>query len=435
MADSTGAIRVKLDMRKSDPDKFELIWMVVDPSEISTVKQLVKLLKHRFLLVGKHKLYLEGAWLPPIESIRVLRDNDTVSVISEDTCSSKKFNSVPNATVQNGGLKRHLEEPDLQPPKKKKKKPPYQFLSAEELPTELAVVEDQAAATSITVEPTRQPPTPTELPLQTRDLQTTQDGSCCSDQNGSNCSVAAVVRGRPESRLQDGLDTTAALMPDMSLFTTPAGPKKKRPRKRKKKAKVMVTAEPAVNINPAVFVPLRVSVEPKGKHQRFDHESHWDEMEADDAGQRKADDGGLKEADDRVQKEADNGGQGEADDEGQNDADGYKAFLPDDCSTPVLQEMLLDKSKQTPLSVEKCQKSCELQSPGPIMAGRGAGDFRAVPPPHGTAPRTLPEQVTPRSAATAETVTRVEPQTAVKSYTDFPKLKTPPRVGDVIAFK
>lgn len=69
-------IRVKLDMRRSNPVSSELVWMAVVPSEVTTVKQLAKLLKQRFLLVGRHKLYLDGAWLPPVESIRVLRDND-----------------------------------------------------------------------------------------------------------------------------------------------------------------------------------------------------------------------------------------------------------------------------------------------------------------------------------------------------------------------
>ncbi|KAM7297011.1 hypothetical protein ISCGN_022165 [Ixodes scapularis] len=50
-------------------------------------------------------------------------------------------------------------------------------------------------------------------------------------------------------------------------------------------------------------------------------------------------------------------------------------------------------------------------------------------------PRAVPEQGTPLSAATAEPEAKSEPQSTARSYADFPKLKTPPRVGDAIAFK
>ncbi|KAG0429617.1 hypothetical protein HPB47_023443 [Ixodes persulcatus] len=426
MADPAAVIRVKLDMRKSNPDASVMAWMIVDPSEVSSVKQLTKLIKRRFLLVGEHRLYLDGAWLPPVECIRILRDNDVISVVWGQR-DSENISSAPN-----GGVKRHLEEPDLLPPKKKKKKKPrYQSLSAEEIPTALDIIEYQAAGTTITaeavVEATQQPATPVKPRLQTSDLQTTQNDSSCSD---SEAVVKFPNKSLPESRLQGDLDTAAGSVTELSSFVTPDGPKKKRPRKRKKKPKVAASVEPIVNLTPAVFVPLKVSVEPKGKHKRFEHESHWDEMEADGVER--------KEADARGQGEADDGMQGGAENGGQNDANEDEALAPDDCSTPVLQKMLRNKSEQTPPSLEKSLKVCELQSPGlehAVKAGRGGADFRAVPPPPRMTPRAVPEQGTPLSSATAEPEAKSEPQATARSYADFPKLKTPPRVGDAIAFK
>ncbi|EEC19876.1 hypothetical protein IscW_ISCW023092 [Ixodes scapularis] len=412
-------------MRKSNPGASLMAWMVVDPSEVSSVKQLTKLVKRRFLLVGEHKLYLDGAWLPPVECIRVLRDNDVISVVWGE-CDSEKTSSAPNCVVQNGGVKRHLEEPDLLPPKKKKKKKPrYQSLSAEEIPAVLDIIEYQAAGTTISAEAVAEATQPA-TPVKPR-LQTTQNDSSCSD---SEAVVKFPNKSPPESRLQGDLDTAAGSVTEFSSFVTPDGPKKKRPRKRKKKPKVAASVEPTVNLTPAVFVPLKVSVEPKGKHKRFEHESHWDEMEADGVER--------KEADDRGQGEADDGMQGGAENRGQNIANEDEAFAPDDCSTPVLQKMLRDKSERTPPSLEKSLKVCELQSPGlerAVKAGRGGADFRAVPPPPRTTPRAVPEQGTPLSAATAEPEAKSEPQSTARSYADFPKLKTPPRVGDAIAFK
>ncbi|KAM7297012.1 coilin [Ixodes scapularis] len=304
MADPTAVIRVKLDMRKSNPGASLMAWMVVDPSEISSVKQLTKLVKRRFLLVGEHRLYLDGAWLPPVECIRVLRDNDVISVVWGE-CDSEKTSSAPNCVVQNGGVKRHLEEPDLLPPKKKKKKKPrYQSLSAEEIPAVLDIIEYQAAGTTISAEAVAeatQPATPVK-PC----LQTTQNDSSCSD---SEAVVKFPNKSPPESRLQGDLDTAAGSVTELSSFVTPDGPKKKRPRKRKKKPKVAASVEPTVNLTPAVFVPLKVSVEPKGKHKRFEHESHWDEMEAEGVERKEADDRGQGEADDGMQGGAENGGQ------------------------------------------------------------------------------------------------------------------------------
>ncbi|KAG0422066.1 hypothetical protein HPB47_002089 [Ixodes persulcatus] len=57
----------------------------------------------------------------PVECIRVLRDNDVISVVWRER-GSENISSAPNCVVRNDGVKRHLEEPDLLPPKKRNPK-------------------------------------------------------------------------------------------------------------------------------------------------------------------------------------------------------------------------------------------------------------------------------------------------------------------------
>lgn len=73
------------------------------------------------------------------------------------------------------------------------------------------------------------------------------------------------------------------------------------------KPKVVASIEPTVNLTPAVFISLKVSVEPKVSHKRSEHESYWDEIEADCAKQKEADDRGQGEADDGMRGGAENG--------------------------------------------------------------------------------------------------------------------------------
>ncbi|KAG0409897.1 hypothetical protein HPB47_012990 [Ixodes persulcatus] len=248
----------------------------------------------------------------PVECIRVLRDNDVISVVWGER-DSEKISSAPKCVVRKGGVKRHLE--DLLPPKEKK-------------------------------------------------------------------------------------------------------------------PKVADSIEPTVNLNPAVFVSLKFSVEPKVNHKRSEHESHWDEMEADGAQRKEAEDRGPGEADDELQ--------GGAENEGQSDANEDEAFAPDDCSTPVLQKMLMDKSEQPPPFLEKSLKVCKLELPGlerALKAGRGGADFTVVPSPPRMTPRAVTKQDTPLSSTTAEPETKSEPHSTARSYAVFPKLNTPSKVREAIAFK
>ncbi|KAG0433326.1 hypothetical protein HPB47_020023 [Ixodes persulcatus] len=248
----------------------------------------------------------------PVECIRVLRDNDVISVVWRER-DTENISSAPNCVVRNDGAKRHLEEPDLLPQKKRKPK------------------------------------------------------------------VAASI-------------------------------------------------DPPVNLFPAVVVSLKVSVASKINHKRSDHESHWDDMEADGAQRKEADDRGLGEADDGLQ--------GGAKNEGQSDANEDEAFAPDDCSTPVLQKMLMDKSEQPPPSLEKSLKVCKLQLPGlesAVKAGRGGADFRVAPLPPRITPRAVTEQGTPLLLTTAEPETKSEPHPTARSYAFFPNLNTPSKVLELDA--
>ncbi|XP_040068527.1 uncharacterized protein LOC120841656 [Ixodes scapularis] len=199
---------------------------------------------------------------------------------------------------------------------------------------------------------------------------------------------------------------------------------------KEKKPKVAASTEPTVNLFPAVFVSLKVPVEPKLNHKRSEHEPHWDEMEADGAQ--------LKVADDRGQGDADDGLQAGAENERQSDANEDEAFAPNDCSTPILQKMLMDKSEQPPPCSEKSLKACKFHLPElerAVKAGRGGADFTAVPLPRRMTPRTVTVQGTPLSSTTAEPETKSEPYSPARPYAAFPKLNTPSKVGEAIAFK
>ncbi|KAG0442451.1 hypothetical protein HPB47_015702, partial [Ixodes persulcatus] len=97
----------------------------------------------------------------------------------------------------------------------------------------------------------------------------------------------------------------------------------------------------------------KVSGEPKVNHKRSEHESHWDEMEADGAQRKEADDRGPGEADDELQ--------GGAENEGQSDANEDEAFAPDDCST-LDDASSCDRTRYAAF-VDNCRAGDEIGAP------------------------------------------------------------------------
>ena len=57
-----------------------LCWLLVEPSQVRLVTDLVSLIRHRFGFSRRARLslFLEGALLPPTESARLVRDNDSL---------------------------------------------------------------------------------------------------------------------------------------------------------------------------------------------------------------------------------------------------------------------------------------------------------------------------------------------------------------------
>ncbi|XP_054702627.1 coilin isoform X2 [Grus americana] len=63
-----------------------LCWLLVEPSQVRLVTDLVSLIRHRFGFSRRARLslFLEGALLPPTESARLVRDNDSLRVKLEE---------------------------------------------------------------------------------------------------------------------------------------------------------------------------------------------------------------------------------------------------------------------------------------------------------------------------------------------------------------
>ncbi|KAM9281265.1 coilin [Morus bassanus] len=63
-----------------------LCWLLLEPSQVRLVTDLVSLIRHRFGFSRRARLslFLEGALLPPTESARLVRDNDSLRVKLEE---------------------------------------------------------------------------------------------------------------------------------------------------------------------------------------------------------------------------------------------------------------------------------------------------------------------------------------------------------------
>ena len=75
-------------------------WFLLDPGEVKTVADLVKVLAHKFCVkfdIDSLQLMLEDCLLPHWESTHILRDNDTVRFVYDLLIDFKKENYIHRA--------------------------------------------------------------------------------------------------------------------------------------------------------------------------------------------------------------------------------------------------------------------------------------------------------------------------------------------------
>lgn len=118
MAVSDNMFRLKLDLKCAfpHPDDHDLVWLCVDQSKTTTIKELARFIRAKYGLDEKCELYLEDAWLPPQEPIQTLRDKDLVRVIS-----SRKGSPDPASCIDDSVRPVQDESPVTKRKKKKRR--------------------------------------------------------------------------------------------------------------------------------------------------------------------------------------------------------------------------------------------------------------------------------------------------------------------------
>lgn len=81
-ASGQGSVRVRLlfDYPPPGSPTCGLCWLLVEPSQVRLVTDLSSLIRDKFGFSRRAKLslFLDGALLPPTESARLVRDNDSL---------------------------------------------------------------------------------------------------------------------------------------------------------------------------------------------------------------------------------------------------------------------------------------------------------------------------------------------------------------------
>ncbi|XP_071620696.1 coilin [Heliangelus exortis] len=87
-AAGSGSVRLRLLFDYPPPGSpgCALCWLLLEPAQVRLVTDLVSLIRHRFGFSRRARLslFLDGAMLPPTESARLVRDNDSLRVKLEE---------------------------------------------------------------------------------------------------------------------------------------------------------------------------------------------------------------------------------------------------------------------------------------------------------------------------------------------------------------
>ncbi|XP_070380454.1 coilin-like [Dermacentor albipictus] len=378
MAEAASVIRVKLDLRCAIPhrDAHNLVWIVVDRAQTATIKQLSKLIRTKYGIPKKSELYLDDAWLPPDEPLQILRDKDTVRVVTpaqQSSNSSSHPNDDPGPTTATG-------KPVEEKKKKKRKREPSESTDTPEVEgahVSSAPGNDDSTSTSSTLK-----------------------------QGGKPCFPAAQLQGSPTfeyepicSTPQDLSVGSAPGWPVPTPDPSPAGSgspakKKRRPRRKKKKPDegAQVTAPPSLPPPDMIcaFPQQAHTNSSSGKHLRFD--------------------GSMSEED---------------------------GVAPQQIAlSMVVEEQHCAVSAAAPTKSAEPESRPSLTNGQTLWAPIAASCYGAVPPPAeaSTPKATIQKLVEDHKAPSSGDCTDGSSK-QVKDYSNYPKLKVPPKVGDIIAFK
>ncbi|XP_054077453.1 coilin [Rissa tridactyla] len=119
-AAGSGPVRLRLLFDYPPPGSpgCALCWLLLEPSQVRLVTDLVSLIRHRFGFSRRARLslFLEGALLPPTESARLVRDNDSLRVKLEEIVADDYeeidggFSYTPNEDKKRRRQKQEEEE-------------------------------------------------------------------------------------------------------------------------------------------------------------------------------------------------------------------------------------------------------------------------------------------------------------------------------------
>ncbi|XP_044278006.1 coilin [Varanus komodoensis] len=90
-----------------------LCWLLLEPSQVRLVTDIISLIRHKFGF-SRHSqlsLFLDGALLPPTESARLVRDNDSLRVKLEEVVREDNYNEFTNgfSNLSKKQRKRHWQ--------------------------------------------------------------------------------------------------------------------------------------------------------------------------------------------------------------------------------------------------------------------------------------------------------------------------------------
>ncbi|XP_037570708.1 coilin [Dermacentor silvarum] len=380
MADAGSVIRVKLDLRCAIPhrDAHNLVWIVVDRAETATIKQLSKLIRTKYGVSKKSELYLDDAWLPPDETLQILRDKDTVRVVTpaqQPSNSDSPPDEDPDPTTA-------TDKPAEEKKKKKRKREPSES-------TDAPVVE----AAHVSSAAGRNPST---------------SSASTPKQGATPCFPAAQLQSTPSFQYEPICSTPQDLSvgstpgwpvptPDPSLAGSVSPAKKKRRPRRKKKKPDEVGAQDAASPSLPPPAPVCVPLKPahpdlsSGKHLRFDGDT----------------------------------------------SDGEEEEV-----APQQNALCMVVEEQQPCAVNAAAptKGAEQESQPPLTNGQTSwvpleATGYSPPPAEVSTPKAKIQKLVEDHKAPSSADCTDGSSRQVKDYSNYPPLKVPPKVGDVIAFK
>ncbi|XP_077489907.1 uncharacterized protein LOC144100876 [Amblyomma americanum] len=383
-------VRVRLDLSCAIPRRNEhnLLWIVVDRSTTATIKQFAKLIRTKYGVDKRNELYLEDAWLPPDEPIQILRDRDLVRVISSVKNSSN------SADHSDNGSEPTLASEEAATSSKKSKK---RKLDASE---SSALHEAEPGNNTVNAFPDSHPAPATSAPSHDASAHLAVSGTPvwpATPKEPTTSSTTLQVPSLPSTPLGQQMLST----PDVSMSGSQAGSAKKKARRpRRKKKKPNDSEVGPIEPLPPVVLPvssaphLAPQAELPAKHLRFDEHSSSDEEQ--------------------------------------------RSVL-EQCVLPKSVEAAPYVASTTPSPVKVVQERQPPLTNGQAMwPPCAAGSYTAVPPPSQTAQPKAELQESYEEASEVESPEKKadsQPKQVKKSYAAYPPLKTPPRVGDLIAFK